>query len=121
MECSFEGCDKQATRKGMCNTHYHRMWANGTLETKTHISETGLCTEEGCNNKHYGKGLCKKHYYRKKKYPSKYKYIKREKTICIFEGCDEQAKTKGMCIKHYQAQYFQNVTKEKRKKKKDNV
>jgi len=105
--CSVEGCNESTTKKGMCETHYHRMWANGTLEIKTQFSETGLCTIEGCNEKHYAKGYCKKHYYKLiKQYPSKSNYIKKEKQIklCTIKGCKNKHQAKGLCRKHYDQQ-----------------
>lgn len=103
----------------MCNTHYFRDYHNTDMNP---VKPDEKCIIEECNNKHYAKGYCKNHYYKLvKKYPSKNNYVKKLNhiEICIIEGCDKQVKSKGLCQKHYQAQYFQEVTKEKRKKKKN--
>lgn len=36
MKCCVEGCHREAryVESGLCQTHYHRMWRNGTLELK---------------------------------------------------------------------------------------
>lgn len=64
--CNVEGCNNKATRKGMCNTHYFRIYRNGDLETRK--KGTGLqgkkCNIEGCEERHFAKGYCNKHYKR---------------------------------------------------------
>ena len=67
--CSVEGCENKATRKGMCNTHYFRIYRNGDLD----LREKGIglqgkqCSIEGCENKHFAQSLCDKHYRRLKR------------------------------------------------------
>lgn len=31
--CNHKGCSKKILAKGLCNTHYARVWRNGTVET----------------------------------------------------------------------------------------
>lgn len=62
--CKYSDCDKTATKKGYCNTHYNRIWRNGDLDkrpTKVKEDIPRLCNVEDCDKTHYANGLCAMH------------------------------------------------------------
>lgn len=112
--CKVDGCDRKATRKGMCQKHYSRMYRNGTLELKSRKKkEIHYCSVEGCNEIHYAKGYCIKHWQRVRRHKDPLKVNKRgrklkssnritgEKIKCNVESCENSVVAKGLCMKHY--------------------
>lgn len=59
--CYADNCWEHATRKGLCNKHYQRMYLYGRLEKVKGVIK-GNCTVEGCNKKVKGHELCANHY-----------------------------------------------------------
>lgn len=64
VSCAFEGCDKQAVSRGLCNGHIQQV-ARGTelrplgqRPPKVVIE----CKEDGCSNKATHRGWCNTHY-----------------------------------------------------------
>ena len=66
--CTVEGCENQATRKGLCKMHYSRVWRHGdTNKLPSGVQkseEVKTCSVKECNNPHSCNGLCQMHYMR---------------------------------------------------------
>ena len=62
--CTVDGCEKTIYCKGVCRTHYYRLYKTGKTETKKQMVHSKICKIDGCNNPYYGKGYCSKHYNR---------------------------------------------------------
>lgn len=58
--CSAENCGKKHYARGLCQTHYSRLYAAGMpLPPKTHLR--GTCSVPGCGKPHLARGLCSAH------------------------------------------------------------
>lgn len=77
MICYADGCEKESTRKGLCGTHYQRMYLYGRLEKIKGIIK-GICTVDDCKELIKGHGYCSAHYQLWKK-NGKAEKLKREK------------------------------------------
>lgn len=111
--CKVEDCDIKATRKGMCQKHYARIWRNGTLEVQVrgaYPRKTRCCEVEGCSKVHYANGLCSMHYMRKQRHGSEEIVNKSGRKLgeterkCEVKGCNNKHIAKGLCMKHYKMQ-----------------
>lgn len=63
--CYGAGCDRSATRKGLCGKHYDRLRRRGDVnyERPAPLSQ-GLCSVPGCAKNYLSRGLCNMHYLR---------------------------------------------------------
>lgn len=65
--CSFDGCGKRATSKGMCRGHYCQFVAGKKLAILKHKrcknEQAPLCSFEGCGRVAITRGLCPAHYH----------------------------------------------------------
>lgn len=64
--CSVEGCDRLRKSRGLCQTHYVRLWRSGSTgpaEIKL-ARATGTCSVEECGQPAKRKGFCPLHYKR---------------------------------------------------------
>lgn len=77
-QCSVEDCEKEATRKGWCITHYQRHYHYGRLHKIKGLVK-GNCIVEGCDKPIKGHGYCVNHYALWKAH-GKAEKLKREKT-----------------------------------------
>lgn len=69
MNCSVEGCEKEARHKGLCTTHYKRWWRHGDVHHTEKQRQEGLfCTEENCGLPAKSVGMCSMHYQRYNKH-----------------------------------------------------
>ena len=75
--CSVEGCDKPFRSKGLCATHYTRLWKHGDpLKVLKRGSITGprkhkwppTCSIDGCDRSTWARGWCDTHYDKWRKY-----------------------------------------------------
>lgn len=104
--CEFEGCDRPASAKGLCFTHYDQRHRRGQELTPIKVqgrSETGLCTFDGCGRKHYGKGLCEGHLAQRRKGKELTPLRSFEKgvtRICVFPDCGRQRHKGEHCGPH---------------------
>jgi len=55
-QCSVEGCERQLSAKGYCQTHYFKFSTNPRK-----------CGEPGCSRRHVAKGFCAGHYRREQR------------------------------------------------------
>lgn len=90
--CSVQDCDRQSTKRGMCEPHYRAVIR----------ADTGPCTVDGCDTKQQVRGLCLKHYHRMRRHgttddPAPPPPL----TACSVDGCDDTVKSRGLCGKHY--------------------
>lgn len=108
MNCTIDGCNKKATRRGWCEKHYQRWLRHGDplyINPNYAVSKTGLCSMPGCIRKHLAKGLCELHYSRRRAgwSASRLLEIKRRRgqKKCSVQGCDGKHLAQGLCCKHY--------------------
>lgn len=57
--CIEDGCEKASRTRGLCSTHYARLYR---------ATRTSPCTVEGCDGKVYALGWCSSHYRRARMY-----------------------------------------------------
>lgn len=106
MICKVDGCDRNSSRKEMCNLHYRRVKKTGNPLKKSASGRKPqgqkICSISNCNMIMQAKGLCSKHYQRLRKTgttndPS---YVNLGK-ICSVESCSSDAYVLGLCKLHY--------------------
>lgn len=63
MECSFEGCDREAAKRGWCRTHYMQWRRTGTVFPIGSNPNRGrkTCEFDGCERLVHAYGLCGAH------------------------------------------------------------
>lgn len=106
MACLVEGCDRDASKKGLCRRHYYRLLtygdpiAGGPLRNTVH---SAVCSVIGCDKPYLAQGLCDKHYAVRRAHgdPLYQRKLKRDQP-CAVRGCKQTAKGRGYCGKHYQ-------------------
>lgn len=91
-ECSFQGCVRPRSVKGLCSSHYHQKARIGFLRPLPPIEVVG-CAEPSCNRPARSRGLCGAHY--EKIRPRKIQLN------CDFEGCSKKAHASGLCSGHW--------------------
>lgn len=106
VECSVDGCDRIAQKRGMCRRHHYRVLhygdpLGGAPERCT--DHGAICAVDGCDKKHLSGGYCDKHYRRFRIYgdPLKGAVSKRE-GVCEADGCNRPIKSRRLCGTHYQ-------------------
>ncbi len=67
--CTVTGCDRPHRARGLCTTHYARVYCYGwpdptTPPPKQPPSPPILCRIVDCGRKHFGYGYCQAHYRR---------------------------------------------------------
>jgi len=107
--CTVEGCDNEATRKGLCQMHYSRFNNHGSTDkppTKRTKVEMGkplvndsICIVEGCDKNAITKKLCSMHYQR---FLRQGDVNEKTQKTCGLEECDKPYYGKGLCKMHYQ-------------------
>lgn len=70
--CSVRGCNKPYAAKGLCKSHYNKMYrerkgAKVAGKVSKPVSKKGVkgkrtCTVEGCDRPYLARGYCKRHY-----------------------------------------------------------
>lgn len=66
MKCYGNGCDREATERGLCHKHYYRFMKYGSPDITSRIptKEAIGCKVEGCTGEYHAIGYCKKHFQR---------------------------------------------------------
>lgn len=111
-ECAVDGCDRAATTKGWCYTHYVRALNNGGdpgpayIKYKPKHQPGAECTVEGCGTARYALGLCAAHYSRLRKSgitgpPETGVFKYPADAACSVDACDRRPRARGMCQAHY--------------------
>ena len=95
--CKVKGCNQRAVGKGLCNKHYGRMRAHGTLD----YPKKKLCSVEDCKSPANARGLCTVHYNRYRR-TGEVTISEHEKKLCSVEDCKSPAIGNGLCDMHYQ-------------------
>lgn len=65
--CSVDGCERPATKRGWCDSHYSAWRRKGT-PTSPRKNAKKPCSIDGCDRPTFGYGWCATHYMRWKKY-----------------------------------------------------
>lgn len=62
--CKFDGCLKNASCRGWCDSHYTQWRRGGELKALRPkvLSKNGCCSFEVCSNIPFRRGLCQGHY-----------------------------------------------------------
>lgn len=60
--CSVEGCPRKARTKGLCASHYNRLWRSGTTGDAAFRGDGSLCVVEGCDRLRKSFEHCELHY-----------------------------------------------------------
>jgi hypothetical protein len=110
MKCSVDGCDKDASKRGMCVAHYSLFYRLGTLNDLAKEPGRGSydrirkCSGVAeCGKKHLAQGFCSACYQGKRNSGE----LDKKPPVnsgnqCSVDGCEKDAKTKGFCIAHYE-------------------
>lgn len=109
-DCSIDGCDNQARKRGLCDKHYLKAKRSGTLESfvgpgrgryapEQHKTCSGVAE---CGKSELARGLCNACYQirRKEKTLTLLPIVNAGKT-CKVDGCENQARGMGFCGTHY--------------------
>ncbi|QKW15458.1 HNH endonuclease signature motif containing protein [Verrucosispora sp. NA02020] len=66
--CTVPSCDRKATRRGLCGTHYGRLKRVGDVQAdvpiKVAVPHPPTCKVAGCSRKYHCQGVCEIHYNR---------------------------------------------------------
>lgn len=91
--CSVEGCNREAAKHSLCESHYRKNLAKRKREKGV------FCSVAGCKNAPISRGLCSKHYDQLKKTPE---FVPRKPQLyCKVPGCMKKHCAKGYCQMHY--------------------
>lgn len=94
MNCSEESCERQGSKRGLCDKHYAQARREGRVEGAK------LCSSYRCSKYATGRGLCPKHYTRARAMEAS--------SECEETGCERGAVTRGLCPTHYSKARRQN-------------
>src|SRR5271166_6690407 len=71
IDCAVKSCDREARKRGLCETDYERQRRYGDVREHDPIKEIcpgSPCSVSGCERPYVAKGLCQAHYVRRQKY-----------------------------------------------------
>lgn len=104
--CSFEKCERNATRRGWCHMHYMRWRRHGDPQHTTIVRDhPATCTVEGCERPYGSKGLCSMHWQRQHHgqpvgtpEPMLVRYP--DGALCSVSGCVRRPRRNWLCEMH---------------------
>lgn len=99
-DCSIDGCNGRARKRGWCDMHYKRWRVTGKLE-RTRPEGRQQCSVEGCGLPVKGRGFCNKHYVRWQRSGTTDLEKSESSPLCSVSGCERLADSRGWCLKHY--------------------
>ena len=72
-KCSIDGCDRQASSRGLCGKHYTRAYMRGEFgdiarRDPPNMKPPDICTIDGCEKPHFARGYCSAHYTRMRRH-----------------------------------------------------
>lgn len=97
-QCEFEGCDRRATWRGLCQPHGKQRSKGQPLKPLRERSYHPHCIFEGCDRPVCAGGLCATHYDQKRNgrelrpIPVDRRRTKRPRPDCKFDGCGRLAR-----------------------------
>lgn len=96
--CSRPGCDRAVFARNICQRHYSRWRASGTMPPARSPKSTE-CRIDGCSKAVGSRGLCPMHYERWRVHgdPMHETWTR----ICTVDGCVRAHKSDGYCTMHY--------------------
>lgn len=90
--CSIDDCDREVTKRGMCEPHYRK-------ERRGKYARP--CTVDGCETQSQVSGLCLRHYHRMRRWGTTDDPAPTPPLgACSVEGCEDTVKSRGWCGKH---------------------
>lgn len=104
--CSAKDCPKQATKKGLCSSHYQQHRRGRPLTPLRFCAPTGeqrVCRFSSCGRPATKRGLCPGHYQQEKagRTLSPLREVAPGR-ICSGPSCNRVSVCKGLCDGHYQ-------------------
>lgn len=111
MNCVFEGCLNNASKRGLCNSHYLKLRRSGNLERYAIGDSRGRYAPKErtecagvhvCGKVEVARGLCGSCYqHRKKKGLIENVPLVNSGRICKVDGCNVKSQSFGYCNNHY--------------------
>lgn len=99
--CSSPTCERPATTKGFCHTHYNRMKRgadpNAPIQRRRPVGVFVGCSAEGCPEPTRRNGLCALHSGR----ATYARITNSDRDPCGVEGCVKNEMIRGLCSIHY--------------------
>lgn len=115
--CSVDGCERAASRRGYCQTHYKRVLKTGSPgpPIKEQHRRPEECIVDGCtrdaNGPGCGHGYCASHYARWRKTgeagPGEIRDWQLAPEVCDVWGCEAAPHARGLCSMHH-ARWLKN-------------
>jgi len=104
-QCSLDGCEKAAAKRGWCSMHHWRWLTHGTTDLpprKSRVKPKTPCSLDGCDLDSFARGLCRAHYTRviRTGEPGAAEVWDRASKACSVENCDKLSRAKGLCFTH---------------------
>ena len=98
--CSFEGCGREHSAKGLCDSHYAQQRRGKELTPIRSVPNRPplACRLQGCNTPSRANGLCAKHNQQARR---RGEYTDKK---CAYPPCNRPGIEKGLCPAHYQQQ-----------------
>lgn len=108
--CSFEGCEKPARGRGLCEGHstqQRRGQDLRPLRVRAPRGSHGICSFEGCDNHATRRGFCSGHYtqWRHGRELVPLQTYSQRGLHCSYEPCEREVYARGLCSPHYSQQW----------------
>src|SRR5690349_20906626 len=107
--CGVDGCEREGSYCGMCQTHYKRFKRAGDASVGSTLrrkSPRPLCKVEDCGCEVHAGGYCRRHYWRVTRHGDPLKGRNTQHNgKCSVEGCDREYEASGYCRAHYRRFY----------------
>jgi len=112
--CSVDGCEKQASKMGLCHAHYrrHRLGQPLDVPVRSWSSAELPCSVDGCLKVAQTRGMCPAHYQRSRRGEALEVPLRARRSgdaLCELEGCTRPHRAGGLCSMHWQRQFRTGV------------
>lgn len=108
-DCSIASCDRPASKRTWCDTHYNRWVTSGSpneqLPVRAPYSEPEACSVSSCDLPAAVRGRCQAHEARFRRHGDVQEHLPLRPDsappLCKVEGCERGAISRGWCSPHY--------------------